>query len=268
MQDRYVGDVGDFGKYGLLRAIGDGMKLGIVWYLTPDEGHNADGKHVDYLVPTPGNRVRFRRCDPDLYDALGTMIGDDARSVRSVRERGLMPSSTTFFEEPLTYADLPSIGPTARSLRLERRARWIQGALDATEASELVFADPDNGIECGRSRHEKLGPKHAYLDELAAFVGRGQSVVVYHHLDRSAPAPVQIARALNRLAEGTGAQTSPFALHYRRGTARAFLVVPSADHDALLVERAGRFIASPWSQHFALVGRERSLDQVEHQVAS
>ena len=28
MQDRYVGDIGDFAKYGLLRAVSEGKKLG------------------------------------------------------------------------------------------------------------------------------------------------------------------------------------------------------------------------------------------------
>ncbi len=49
MQDRYVGDVGDFGKYGLLRALSGPFKseavlsLGMVWYLVPDQGNGGDG---------------------------------------------------------------------------------------------------------------------------------------------------------------------------------------------------------------------------------
>jgi hypothetical protein len=34
MQNRYVGDIGDFGKFGLLRFIEDtGLRIGINWYL-------------------------------------------------------------------------------------------------------------------------------------------------------------------------------------------------------------------------------------------
>ena len=47
MQNRYVGDVGDFGKYALLRRIGKaGLSLGVNWYLTPDESHNSNGKYT------------------------------------------------------------------------------------------------------------------------------------------------------------------------------------------------------------------------------
>ena len=78
MQNRYVGDVGDFGKYGLLRALcrpsgaeNRPLRLGVVWYLTTDETHNNDGRHIGYLEPTPKNLRDFRACDPDLYDTLG-----------------------------------------------------------------------------------------------------------------------------------------------------------------------------------------------------
>ena len=33
MQDRYTGDIGDFAKYGLLRALEAGHRLGVAWYL-------------------------------------------------------------------------------------------------------------------------------------------------------------------------------------------------------------------------------------------
>ena len=47
VQDRYVGDVGDFGKYGLLRALcGGDLTLGVVWYLYPDEEANNDGDDI------------------------------------------------------------------------------------------------------------------------------------------------------------------------------------------------------------------------------
>ena len=62
MKNRYVGDVGDFGKYGLLRHLAgmtseddlDSLKLGMVWYLRPDDCGN-DGRHTGYLKQTDKN---------------------------------------------------------------------------------------------------------------------------------------------------------------------------------------------------------------------
>ena len=47
MQDRYVGDIGDFVKYGLLRALGKGKRLGVAWYLpaAADLTGSGDGRH-------------------------------------------------------------------------------------------------------------------------------------------------------------------------------------------------------------------------------
>ncbi|MBQ9065866.1 MAG: hypothetical protein IJ123_10505 [Blautia sp.] len=50
MQDRYTGDIGDFGKLGLLRVLeSQGLTIGINWSRTPDEDHNDDGKYTKYL---------------------------------------------------------------------------------------------------------------------------------------------------------------------------------------------------------------------------
>lgn len=39
MQDRYVGDVGDFGKIGMLRQLEEaGLRIGVNWYLTIRRG--------------------------------------------------------------------------------------------------------------------------------------------------------------------------------------------------------------------------------------
>ena len=47
MRDRYVGDIGDFAKYGLLRAIGKGKRLGVAWYLCiENEGPRVDSNEV------------------------------------------------------------------------------------------------------------------------------------------------------------------------------------------------------------------------------
>jgi hypothetical protein len=53
VQDRYAGDLGDYLMFGLLRWMAPDSsafpRLGVAWYRTVDEVHNADGNHVAYL---------------------------------------------------------------------------------------------------------------------------------------------------------------------------------------------------------------------------
>ena len=65
MQNSYAGDIGDFGKLGLLRMLqSEGLSVGVNWYLTPDESHNSDGRYVQYL-----RKNSYRDCDDSLWDA-------------------------------------------------------------------------------------------------------------------------------------------------------------------------------------------------------
>ena len=70
MKNQYVGDVGDYGKYGLLRYISNkGIHIGVNWYLTEDDDSN-DGKFISYL-----SKESERKYDGELYDFLRTNWG-------------------------------------------------------------------------------------------------------------------------------------------------------------------------------------------------
>jgi len=114
MQDRYTGDIGDFGKYGLLRAlcrpadVGPALSLGVVWYWVPAESHNLDGKHTGYLRPSGSNSRRFRTYDPELYDPLAAYISSGRRSLADLPGLDILPPVTRFFvdREARSFPDL------------------------------------------------------------------------------------------------------------------------------------------------------------------
>jgi hypothetical protein len=253
VQDRYVGDIGDFGKYGLLRALcGDRLSLGVVWYLVPDEDRPGDGAHVGYLDPTPTNLHRFRRCDPALYNTLGEIVRSGRRCVASVREYDVLPEDTTFYDKVLSFE---GIGRAAVSRRLEHRKAWAWDALAATRGCDVVFADPDNALEpAGIKPSQDKGPKYAYFNELVPYLDRDQSLVVYHSLHYGAPRENQVRERLSQVGDQLGRS---FALLYRPNARRAFFVIPSEAHRGILHERAERFARGPcWSQHFTLIEPE------------
>lgn len=246
MQNRYVGDVGDFGKYGLLRALvraddlGPALQLGLVWYLVADEERNANGQHIAYL--THGGH-RFRDCDPELFDCLHDLVVSGRRTVHDVHVANVLGSNSASFAELLR-----SSGPAATK-SAQHRTEWINRALEATNGSDVVFFDPDNGIETARPRQGVRSAKHVYLDELLPFADRGQSLVIYHHLGRSGSHLEQVEARRIQLAEALGCEL-PIALRFQRGTSRAFFVVPNSRDRLLIASRTERFMSSPWAQHF------------------
>jgi len=251
MQDRYAGDLGDFLKFGLLRWLAppDRLRprLGVIWYRTADEAHNADGKHIAYLTPSHRSAGRLRQLDPDLYERLARLVSTDQRSTAALASAGLLGAQTRFFGDLLDLADLPV---TARDARRARRRSWTQQALAATSGCDLIFADPDNGIRPARHpvpAHRTKAVKHAYLSELAAFAQRGQSVIAYHHADRSANIEQQAHRRLADLAAGLPVKPVA-AVRASRGTSRLFLVgAATAAHASYLTERLTDLKQSPWS---------------------
>jgi hypothetical protein len=70
MQNRYVGDIGDYLKLGILRALSPGYRLGIAWWLYPDESHNRVGRHIGYLH----RPALWRHYDQKLFVALAQIV--------------------------------------------------------------------------------------------------------------------------------------------------------------------------------------------------
>ena len=267
MQNRYVGDVGDFGKHGLLRFLSgrtadddlDRLKLGVVWYMHHDERHqgadktaiNRDGKHTEYLVRTPkDDRQEYRDCDPDLWEKLRDLLLRDARCVHCAREMGILPEGTTFYDAQLHY--LKGSTKTAKEARKATREHWFQGALIATKGLDIVCVDPDNGIAPDKDMFLKDGPKHVYMSDLKALWERGQSLVIYHQLDHTAPTPEQVRLKANTLQDGLK-EAEPIPLLFHRGSARVFFVVPQPERKEIIKARISRMLDGAWGRHFEWV---------------
>jgi hypothetical protein len=253
MQDRFVGDLVDFAKLGLLsRLAGRGrdraFRLGVVWYLTPDAGRPAT-RHTRYLdgaAPNP-----YAESDPRLFARLRQLLGERRRRVCHLMAAGLLPADTAFYDAPLSYE---GTRPRRAEDRLVSRLAWLGGALECTAHCGLVFLDPDTGLAPpGVLRHERAALRYTYPDELRPFLGRGQAVVLPQFLTRDGPHADQVREYLRRAAAAlpTGAP-APFALWWRRGASVAFLVLPASRGQAALLQRRVReLLATPWGRLFA-----------------
>ena len=89
MQDAYVGDIGDYGKYGLLREIcKEKMSLSVNWYrvFPKKQGRQDDGKYINYLHQPQV----YRRYDSTLFDSLKKIVIDERnRTIERVENESL-----------------------------------------------------------------------------------------------------------------------------------------------------------------------------------
>jgi hypothetical protein len=247
VQDRYVGDVGDFAKYALLRSlVGRStrlrIRLGIVWCLFPNETHNNDGRHISYL-----HKAEFKALDDPLLEALDAIIASGNGSLSALSSSRIFQDDTVFYEA-VTAASSASLW---RNDRLQHRAGWLDRALSVTSECNLVFFDPDNGLEVSSvPKHHRNAGKYIYWDDLAPFWRRGQALLVYHHLNRTKPAARQVSDLRDQFkTQLKGASALP--LVFRRGSCRVFwLVYRSSATGAELERRARAFLTSAWSLHF------------------
>jgi hypothetical protein len=166
MKNQYFGDVNDFRKYGLLRTIqrASSVAIGVCWFLTADDGGTAGGlrKYLD-------QPKRWRHYDSELYDKLQRLLDPDVqRSVSHAHAWGLI-SGASYFDELLADS------------RSERLA-YFEAARHALGNCDLIFVDPDNGIEIASTKLGASGSsKYVYWPELQAMYAGGHSILVYQH---------------------------------------------------------------------------------------
>jgi hypothetical protein len=237
VQDRYAGDVGDYQKLGLLRAFASqGLRVGICWYLAPDESHNGDGRHVGYLASGNGLGASLRRCDPDLYADLFRFIAAKRRSVAALEQLDSFPASASHAAR------------LERSMGAADRARWQRDALEALKDPDVVFCAPDNG--CRVVLPTRQPEKHALLNEIGDYLARGQSVVVYQHRDRTSGHSLdRLQHHLEVLHHATGFEPLGGVLA-RRGSQRFFLVVAQQAHRSRLLAAIEAYERA-WAGHVA-----------------
>ena len=131
MKNQYFGDVNDYRKFGLLRALQKPGNLSpaVGWMLTPDDG-SSDGELRHYLREPS----KWRRYDEPLFDRLSAALSDGATPSVAMIERSSILPRARFFSE---------VVPDERSAR----ALWGERLVEFAAGADLVFLDPDNGFE-------------------------------------------------------------------------------------------------------------------------
>jgi hypothetical protein len=181
VKDQYVGDINDYRKYALLRALSSGgaNRVGVCWMLTPPDG-GMDGGKLAYLQQPECHR----HVDPELFDILEHAASEpDRRRLATIEDSGAIPGAL-YQNDPLPD-------------ELAGRHTFIGRCAYAFRDVDLIFFDPDNGLEVSSlPKGRRNSSKYLYLDEVAAFYVSGKSLLIYQHFPR-----IERAVFLNRCAE-------------------------------------------------------------------
>lgn len=239
MKNQYVGDIGDYGNMGMLRILQNaGFRIGVNWYLTPND-NSKDGRHIHYLdkpCDTP---------DPYLHKALAQLVSTECRNISGLEAPDLLPGAV-FYNEVLDYSRT-----SHASERKVIRHRWDAAARERLKDCDLVFLDPDNGLEVKSTRpYHMPGNKYVTYEEAKQYYAEGKSVLIYNHRDRS-PEERYIER-FRRFSDFPGtAHAHLKCLTFRRVSVRDYVLLSQMKHLNRLQFAMNDIFGSSWAKYFS-----------------
>lgn len=235
MKNQYVGDIGDYGKYGLLRFLASyGIKIGVNWFLTENDG-STDGRFTTYLK-NPAERAY----DPELFDALQNITDCPDKTVKMIEQARIIPDAEF-------YGELLKSNSLEASAREWNRRLWFNNSTLMLGNAELIFADPDNGISYRKTARIKDSEKFILPEDVAEYYNSGKNVVYYCHKGRRKQEAWEQAKAeiRNHIRD---AQLLAVTCH--RGTQRSYIFVLHPDCYMKYEKIITAFLDSEWGSMF------------------
>jgi len=189
MNNQYFGDVHDFRKYGLIRALtGPGeLSVLIAWMLTADDDKPVRAQR-DYLHQPD----KWRKYDEPLFDFLSNTIDAGITpSVRLIEHSSILPRASFFSE----------IVPDGRA----DREVWSKQLIKEASGADLVFLDPENGTEIkSRPVGHRNSSKYVLWFEIEQLWKAGSSLLIFQFKKREKTS-ITIDRLGKELRQHTGA---------------------------------------------------------------
>ena len=246
MKNQYVGDIGDYGKYSLLRAFAQkGIKIGFNWYLTKNDDSN-DGKFTDYLSKTSMSRY----C-PEVFDALKSIVktnGND-KTIYDVQAKELIPGA-------IYYPDLMNFIGSPKE-RADQRELWFEKSLRYFEGCDLIFLDPDNGLLEKGDASKRGAEKYVLHDEVERYFNAGYNVVYYCHKGRRTQSQWGEYKSImiKNLSDA-----SSIVLTFHKGSQRSYIFIIHEDDYEIFKSIIDDFMKN-WNDVFS----EEEIESTEQQ---
>ncbi len=220
MKNQYFGDINDYKKYSLLRLLGGNGQIETVvcWVLTEDDS-GTDGRRIRYLEQPE----TWQKYDPVVYEQLREhVLGKGIRHI-SIIERANVLRNCRFYDEVI-------------SDNMHFRNQYFDKFFKFAKGADLVFFDPDNGLEVKSvPRGKKKSSKYIYWSEVEASYKSGHSILLYQHFPRK-PRESFIRSLIQQFKalEGIRNVISYCTFHV------AFLLIPQPHHEKIFVENTAQ----------------------------
>lgn len=240
MQDRYTGDIGDFGKLGLLRALQSrDLTIGVNWYLTPDEDHNDDGMFTKYLKDES-----YRKYDESLWLDLKQIVDENQRKVSALQNDRILQA--VFYDKTLDFAG------KKKAERIWIREEWHRQALEQLSGLDVVFVDPDNGLVVPSAEGRPKENKYVMPDELLDYYRKGSSVIYYQHKARRQDQ--FYADQHEKLIKSPGLEgASGLGLKFKKTSQRYYFFILQPRHREMIEKITKEMVSSAWGDHFSIL---------------
>ena len=252
MKNQYVGDIGDYTKLGLLRALqNEGLSVGVNWYLTPDDPKKStDGKYVEYLESVD------EMPDQQLFNGLKMIIDKSKidKSERSLDKLDKLLPGVKQHLDPLDFSKFKKQKHLKRCDEMKKqRDNWHQKAKEELKGVDVVFLDPDNGLEIGSFSPDRLDSnKYVTYAEVYDYYNekintdKKTSVMVYQHRDHSKPA-TYLSRFTRFKKEGL-LHADVFFVHAKCRSVRDYLFIAHKEHTEQIKTALATMLAEGWSR--------------------
>jgi hypothetical protein len=245
VQDKYVGDIGDYGKFGLLRFLSKAcpeISIGINWYYVgseTDKGENSDGRFIEYLDEKP-EESDLQKCDPGLIEILREIVLKNRRKVSELMKENIVPGAT-YYAEPLEYSS-PSDSGKNKSIREE----WFDKSAKTLEKSDIIFTDEDNGVQVSSvSPYSRKGKKYISYDEIEQYYKIGKSIIIYNHhsMEKSEKYLGRFVQIKNRLKIDIDCMD---ILTFSKYSGRDYVFIIQSEHRKNIKKALDEFKKSRW----------------------
>lgn len=225
MKNQYFGDINDYKKYSLLRLLSGGgqIETAVCWVLTEDDDR-TDGRRIRYLERPD----IWRNYDPIVFEHLREYVLEKGvRNISYIEKDNILPKCR-FYKE-FIYDDIDS------------RTRFFKKFLEFAQGSDLVFFDPDNGLEVKSvPRGRKRSSKYIYWSEVEVAYRSGYSILLYQHFPRK-PRESFIRSLIHQFKALDGIRN---VISYCTFHA-AFLLIPQPHHEEIFIENTAR-VSESW----------------------